>query len=116
MQEFLGEYHEDTHITLETDSSAVNANAERLGCGRMKHIGVKYRYLQDASTRKSVSRQLLQNMLTGLKIELTEPPTRELVHQHDHVPNLFRRSRWVHNKMQRLDLAALMLVLGTRTS
>ena len=43
VQEILGEYHEDTHIILETDSSAAKANAERPGCGRMEHISVKYR-------------------------------------------------------------------------
>ena len=32
---------EDTHFILETDSSAAKANAERPGCGRMKHISVK---------------------------------------------------------------------------
>ena len=43
IQEILSEYHEDTHIILETDSSAAKANAERLGCGKMKHISVKYK-------------------------------------------------------------------------
>ena len=54
VQEILGEYHEDTHIILETDSSAAKANAERPGCGRMKHISVKYRYLQDEITNQEV--------------------------------------------------------------
>ena len=40
IQEILGEYHDDTQIILETDSSAAKANAERPGCGRMKHISV----------------------------------------------------------------------------
>ena len=51
VQEILIEYHEDTHIILETDSSAAKANAERPGCGRMKHISVNYRYLPDAITK-----------------------------------------------------------------
>ena len=34
---------EDTHIILETDSSAAKANAERPGCEKMKHISVTYR-------------------------------------------------------------------------
>ena len=38
LQEILSEYHEDTHIILETDSPAAKANAERPGCGKMKHI------------------------------------------------------------------------------
>ena len=42
IQEILSEYHEDTHIILETDSSAAKANAERPGCGKMKHISVQY--------------------------------------------------------------------------
>ena len=54
VQEILGEYHEDTHIIVETDSSAAKASGERLGCGRMKHISVKYRYLQDAITNQEV--------------------------------------------------------------
>ena len=54
VQEILGEYHEDTHIMLETDSSTAKANAERPGCGRMKHIKKKYRYLQDAITNQEV--------------------------------------------------------------
>ena len=29
IQEILSEYHEDTHIILDTDSSAAKANAER---------------------------------------------------------------------------------------
>ena len=53
--EFLGEYHEDTDIILDTASSAAKANAERPGCGRMKHIRVKYRYLQDAITNHAES-------------------------------------------------------------
>ena len=82
IEEILSEYHEDTHIILETDSSAAKANAERPGCGKMKHISVKYRYLQDAITNqevwllkvgtknnvadgltKTVNRQVLRNML-----------------------------------------------------
>ena len=43
VQEILGEYHEVTHNILETDSSAAKANVERLGCGRMNHISVKFR-------------------------------------------------------------------------
>ena len=54
MQEILSEYHEDTHIILETDSSAAKANTERLGCGRMKHISVKYTYLLDTITNQAV--------------------------------------------------------------
>ena len=54
IQEILNEYHEDTHIILETDSSAAKANAERPGCGKMKHISVKYRNLQDAITNQEV--------------------------------------------------------------
>ena len=49
IQENLSEYHEDTHIILETHSSAAKANAERPGCGKMKHISVKYR----SRTKKS---------------------------------------------------------------
>ena len=99
VQEIFGEYHEDTHFTLGTDSSAVKANVERLGCDRMQHSSIiKHRYLQDASTNqevwlrkvgtknnvadgltKSVSQQVLQNMLTALKIERTEP-------RHENVP------------------------------
>ena len=89
VQQILGEYHEDTHIILETDSSAAKANAERPGCGRMTHISVQYRYLQDAITNqevwlrklgtkhtvadgltKTVNRQVPRNMLATLKIEL----------------------------------------------
>ena len=89
IQEILSEYHEDTHIILETDSSAAKANAERPGCGKMKHISVKYRNLQDAITNqevwlrkvgtknnvadgltKTVNQHVLSNMLTTLKIEL----------------------------------------------
>ena len=88
VQEILGEYHEDTHIILETDSSA---NAVRPGCGIVKHISVMYRYLQDAITnqevwlrkvgtkhnvahglRKAVNQQVHKNLLTILKIELLE--------------------------------------------
>ena len=54
VQEILSGYHEDTHINLETDSSAAKTNAERLGCGRMKHISIKYRYLQVASSNHEV--------------------------------------------------------------
>ena len=54
VQEILGEYHEDTHIILETDSSAAKANAELPGCGRMKHISIKYRYFQDAIANQEV--------------------------------------------------------------
>ena len=87
VQEILSEYHEDTHINLETDSSAAKTNAERPGCGRMKHIIVKYRYLQDAEltnqevwvrkvgTKTHCCRRfdkysksaMLRNMLTTLK-------------------------------------------------
>ena len=85
--EFLGEYHEDTDIILDTASSAAKANAERPGCGRMKHIRVKYRYLQDAITNyaewvrkrgtkhhvahgltKTVNQQVLRKMLHSMKI------------------------------------------------
>ena len=41
IQEILSEYHEDTHIILETDSSAAKANAERPGCARTKHMMCK---------------------------------------------------------------------------
>ena len=41
IQEILSEYHEDTHIILETHSSAAKAHAERPGCGKMKHISIK---------------------------------------------------------------------------
>ena len=96
IQEILSEYHEDTHIMLETDSSAAKANAERLGCGKMKHISVKYRYLQDAITNqevwlrkvgtknnvdgltKTVNQHLLRNMLTTLKIEQLETSKEQL--------------------------------------
>ena len=54
VQEILGEYHEDTHIIHETDSSAAKANAERPGCGRMNNISVQYKYLQDAITNQEV--------------------------------------------------------------
>ena len=54
VHEILGEYHADTHITLETDSSAAKANAERPACGRMKHITIKYRYLHADFTNQEV--------------------------------------------------------------
>ena len=54
IDEILSEYHEDTHIFLGTDSSAAKINAERPGCGQMKHISVEYRYLQDAFTNQEV--------------------------------------------------------------
>ena len=54
IQEILSEYHEDTHIILETDSSAAKAHAELPGCGKMKHISVKYRYSEDAITNQEV--------------------------------------------------------------
>ena len=97
IQEILSEYHEDTHIILETDSSAAKANAERPGCGKIKHISVKYRYLQDAITNqevwlqevgtkhnvadgltKTVNQHVLRNMLTTLKIELLETSKEKL--------------------------------------
>ena len=89
VQEILDEYHEDTHISLETDSPAGKANAERPGCGRMKHFSIKHRDLQDAITNqevwlrkvgtkhnvtdgltKTVNQQVLRNTLTTLKTEL----------------------------------------------
>ena len=97
IQEILSEYHEDTHIIFETDSSAAKANAERPGCGKMKHISVNYRYLQDAITNqevllrkvdrrhnvadgltKTVNQHVLRNMLTTLKIELLETSREQL--------------------------------------
>ena len=97
IQEILSEYHEDTHIILETGSSVAKANAERPGCGKMKHISVKYRYLQDAITNqevwlrkvgtknnvadgltKTVNQQVLRNMLTTPKIELLETSKEQL--------------------------------------
>ena len=54
VQGILGEYHEDTHIIFDKDSSAAMANAERPGPGRMEHISVKYGYLQDAITNQQV--------------------------------------------------------------
>ena len=54
VKEILSEYHEETHIILETDSSAAKANAEHFGCGRVKHISVKYKCLQDAITNQEV--------------------------------------------------------------
>ena len=54
IQEILGDYHEDTHIILETDSSAAKANAKRPGSGKTKHISVKYNYMQDAITNQEV--------------------------------------------------------------
>ena len=91
VQGILGEYHEDTHISLETDPSTAKANAERPGCGRMKHISANNRYLQDAITNqevwlrkvgtthnvadgltKAVKQQVLKSMLTALKIERLE--------------------------------------------
>ena len=96
-QEILSEYHEDTHIILETDSSAAKANAERPGCGTMKHISVKYKYLQDATTNqevwprsagtkhnvadgltKTVNQHVVRNTLTTLKIELLETSKEQL--------------------------------------
>ena len=58
VQQILGEYHEDAHIILETDSSAAKANAERPGCGRMKHISVKVQVLarRDHETRSMVAK------------------------------------------------------------
>ena len=97
IQEILSEYHEDTHIILETDSSAAKANAERPGCGKMKHISVNYKYLQDAITTQevwlrkvgtknnvadgltnTVNQHVLRNMLTTLKIELLETSKEQL--------------------------------------
>ena len=97
IQEILSEYHEDTHIILETGSSVAKANAERPGCGKMKHISVKYRYLQDAITNqevwlrkvgtknnvadgltKTVNQHVLRNMLTTPKIELLETSKEQL--------------------------------------
>ena len=88
IQEILSEHHEDSHIILETGSSAAKANAERPGCGKMKHISVKYRYLQDAITNQEVSlrkvgtkhyvadvlmnQHVPRNMLTTLKVLLTD--------------------------------------------
>ena len=69
IQEILSEYHEDTHIILEADSSAAKANAERPGCGKMKHIKVKYRYLQDAITNQEIWLRKVgtkQNVADGL--------------------------------------------------
>ena len=96
-QEILSEYHEDTHIILEIDSSPAKANAERPGCGKMKHISVKYRFVQDAITNqevwlrkvgtknnvadgltKTVNQHVLRNMLTTLKIELMETSKEQL--------------------------------------
>ena len=54
IQEILGECGLQTHIVLETDSSAAKACAERPGSGRMKHINVKYRYLQEAVANQEV--------------------------------------------------------------
>ena len=57
IQEILSEYHEDTHIILETDSSAAKTNAECFGCGKMKHISVKCKeYI--SSYRKSLQKWL----------------------------------------------------------
>ena len=65
-QEILSEYHEYTHIILETDSSAATANAERPECGKMKHISVKYKYLQDAITNQEVWLRTKHNVADGL--------------------------------------------------
>ena len=89
IQEILGECGLQTHIVLETDSSAAKACAERPGSGRMKHISVKYRYLQEAvanqevkvrkigtkhnvadSLTKGVSQDVLNKMLRELRIEV----------------------------------------------
>ena len=97
VQEILSECHEDNHIILETDSSAAKANAERLGCGRMKQINVKCRHLQDTITNqevwlrkvgtkhsvadgltKTVDQQMLRDMLTTLKMELLETTCRHV--------------------------------------
>ena len=75
VQEVFGEYHEDTQIILETESSAAKANAERPGCGRMKHISVKYIYLQDAITNQEVWLRKVgtkQNVADGLTKTVTE--------------------------------------------
>ena len=98
VQAILGEYLEDIHIILGTDSSAAKANEERPGCGRMKHISIKYRNLQDVITNrrvgtkhnvthrlpKTVNEQVRRNMLTTLKIEqgaVTDPGQLALTEQ-----------------------------------
>ena len=97
IQEILNKYHKDTHIILEADLSADTANAERPGCGKKKHISVKYRYLQDAITNqevwcrevgsknhvadgltKTVNQHVLRNMLTTLN---TRAPVAHAAHR-----------------------------------
>ena len=92
VQEIFGEYHEDTHFILETDSSAARANAERLWMWKNeahqceekvlarrdheprsmveKKVGTKNN-VADGLT-KAVNQQVLGNILTILKIELLE--------------------------------------------
>lgn len=89
IQEVLGEYGDDSFIIIETGSSAAKANAERPGSGKMKHISVKYRYLQEAvqnqevkihkigtknnvadGLTKGVNQDILGRMLAALNIEL----------------------------------------------
>ena len=77
VQEMFGKNHEDTHIILETDSSAAKANAERRGCGRMKHISVLYRYLQDAMTKREV---WLRRVSTKTMLQMGLTKTVEHVH------------------------------------
>ena len=131
VQEILGEYHEDTHIILETGSSAAKANAERLGCGRMKHISVKYRFLQDAITNqevwlrkvgtkhnvadgltKTVNQQVPRNMLATLKIELLRTT-------HEQVSINLIVAKRVQNELMESrprQPRASIQVLGTRAS
>ena len=78
VQEILGEYHEGTHVILEKASSAAEANAERPGDGRMKHISVEYgrmlsRTKKYVCTVWQIQRVVLKTTLATLKIELTNP-------------------------------------------
>ena len=133
VQEILDEYHEHTHIILETDLSAAKANAGRHGCGRMKRISVKYRYLQDAITNqevwwrevgtkhnvadgltKTVNQQVLRNTLTTLKIELLDTTCK-----HVSISMIVVTSIQTNLKSEPKStppVRASMQVLGTRTS
>ena len=85
----MGEYGDESYVIIETDSSVAKPSAERPGSGKMKHISVKYRFLQEAvqnqevkiakigtkanvadAMTKGVSQDILKRMLQALNIEL----------------------------------------------
>ena len=62
IQEILSEYHEDTHIILETDSSR----------SLVTKSGQTTKTMLLTAVTKTVNQHVLRNMLTTLKIELLE--------------------------------------------